>query len=268
MKKNNSWNLIIIVLVVILAIALLNKFTGDIKKSDILSFYSNLLVVIITVTLGAINYEQTKHIQEEGARENQNLRELNKEANETNKKLVDIIERNTELEEQKNMPCLSIESKRLECVSKSDSKCKLELKNVGKTIIKYIDIEEVPEEKIRYGIGKIIGDRFKNILETVTKVFSNWVSDYIEKTDFSSFFKHDVDTVGIDEKFKVEVTPKHIKNEEEEMDIIALIMKIENIYGKKYIEKIILLLEKEKTNSNGNNIFCIKSKYIDIQIEK
>jgi len=65
MKKNNFWNLLIIVLLVILAIVILNKFTGEIKKSDVLTFYSNLLVVIITVTLGVINYEQTKHIQEE-----------------------------------------------------------------------------------------------------------------------------------------------------------------------------------------------------------
>lgn len=262
--KNNFGNLVIIVLFIILSVVILNKFTGDIEKSDILSFYSNLLVVIITVTLGIINYEQTKHIQEEGAKENQNLRDLNKEANETNKKLVNIIERNTELEEQKNMPCLSIESKRIEYIS--DNEVELELRNIGKTIIKYIDIDEVPEEKIISGIEKIIGDSFKNIVEIITRVFTNCFSEHIEKTDYFKFFNHDIDIVGIKEKFTIKVTPKHIKNEEgKEIDIIALSMKIENIYGKKYIEKIILLLEKDLKQKN---VFFIKNKYIDIQIDK
>lgn len=269
MKKNNFWNLIIVVLVVILAIILLNKFTGDIEKSDILSFYSNLLVVIITVTLGAINYQQTKHIQEEGARKNENLRALNKEANETNKKLVNIIERNTALEEQKNMPCLSINSEKIECIQHSESEVKLELKNIGTTIIKCIDIEEVPEEKIIHSIGKRIEDSLKNLVEIMSKAFTNCFSEGVEKTNFLKFFDHDVDIIGIDEVFNINVSPKHIKNENgEEVDIIALNMKIENIYGKKYIEKIIVLLKKEKIDSNQKNTYAIQSKYIDIQIEK
>ena len=269
MKKNNFCNLLIIVLLVILAIILLNKFTGEIKKSDVLSFYSNLLVVIITVTLGVINYEQTKHIQEEGARENENLRELNKEANETNKKLVNIIERNTELEEQKNIPCLSINNEKLESVSNSDNEFRLELKNIGKTIIKCIDIEEVPEEEIKQGIGKIIGDSLKNIIEILTGVLANCFKDHIEKTDFLSFFEHDVDMIGIDETFNIIVNPKHITSKNgEEIDIIGLSMKIENIYGKQYIQKIILLLEKGRTDSKDKNTYNIKNKYIDIQICK
>jgi len=265
MKKNNFWNLIIIVLIVILAIVILNKFSGDIEKSDILSFYSNLLVVIITVSLGIINYEQTKYIQEEGAKENENLRELNKEANDTNKKLVNIIERNTELEEQKYMPCLSICSEKLEYALNGNNEVKLELKNIGKTIIKCIDIEEVPEEKIMQGISKRIGDSLINILDAIPRLFTNLFNEHIEKTDFLSFFEHDVDMIGIDEKFNIPVTPRRIKAKDgEEIDIIALSMKIENIYGKKYIQKIILLLEKKEMD----NIYCIKNKYTEIQIEK
>jgi len=141
------------------------------------------------------------------------------------------------------------------------------LKNIGKTIIKCIDIEEVPEEKIMQGIGKRIGDSLISILDAIPKLFTNLFNEHIEKTDFLSFFEHDLDMIGIDEKFNILVTPRRIEAKDgEEIDIIALSMKIENIYGKQYIQKIILLLEKEKTDSK--DIYNIKNKYIDIQICK
>ena len=73
-KSNNVWNIIGLILLIILFIIIMNKFSGTIEKSDILNFYSNLLVVIITVALGIITYEQTKHIQEESSKENEYLR--------------------------------------------------------------------------------------------------------------------------------------------------------------------------------------------------
>lgn len=144
-KSNNVWNIIGLILLIILFIIIMNKFSGTIEKSDILNFYSNLLVVIITVALGIITYEQTKHIQEESSKENEYLREINKEANETNKELLNIIKRNTQLEEQRNMPCLNVKfSVGFIIHSEENNEIELELENIGNTIIKYIDIDEVP----------------------------------------------------------------------------------------------------------------------------
>ena len=73
MKRNNYWFLIVTILLIILLVISLNKFDGEIKKTNVLDFYSNLLVVVITVALGIINYQQTKHIQEEGSKENKHF---------------------------------------------------------------------------------------------------------------------------------------------------------------------------------------------------
>lgn len=264
MKRDNFWLLVTVLLIIILAITLLNKFDGELVKSDMLNFYSNLLVVSITVALGFINYEQTKHIQEEGSKENEYLRAQNEKANKTNEKLVSIIERNTELEEQKNMPCLSISSKEIET---KGNDIKLKFKNIGTTIIKCIDIEEVPEETIKHGIGGKLELSLANVFERMVKIISNCFKDKVEKTDFFKFFEHNIDMVGINETFYFEATPKHIRNEDgEEIDVIALSMKIENIYGKKYIQTVILLLQESEIDNK--RVYFIQSKYIDIQINK
>ena len=264
MKGNNYWLITLIILLTILLIVLLNKFDGEIEKTNVLEFYSNLLVVAITVALGFINYQQTKHIQEEGSKENKYLREQNEKSNKTNEKLVSIIERNTELEEQKNMPCLSICSEEIETIGKN---VKLKFKNIGTTIIKCIDIEEVPEETIKRGIGGMLEVSLINVVERVTEILFNCFKDKVEKTDFLKFFEHTIDIVGIKETFNYEVIPKHIMNDNgEEIDIIALSMKIENIFGKKYIQKVILLLKASEVGNKKE--YSIQSKYIDIQMDK
>ncbi|MBR3613937.1 MAG: hypothetical protein IKL55_02025 [Clostridia bacterium] len=264
MKRNNYWFLIVTILLIILLVISLNKFDGEIKKTNVLDFYSNLLVVVITVALGIINYQQTKHIQEEGSKENKHLREQNEKANKTNEKLVSIIERNTELEEQKNMPCLSICSEEIETIGNN---VKLKFKNIGTTIIKCIDIEDVPEETIKHGIGGKLELSLVNVFERMVKIISNCFKDEVEKTDFLKFFEHNIDMVGINETFYFKATPKHIRNEDgEEIDVIALSMKIENIYGKKYIQTVILLLQESEIDNK--RVYFIQSKYIDIQIDK
>lgn len=264
MKRNNFWLFLTVLLIIILAITLLNKFDGKVKKSDMLNFYSNLLVVSITVALGFINYEQTKHIQEEGSKENEYLRTQNEKTNKTNEKLVSIIERNTELEEQKNMPCLSISSEEIETIGND---VKLKFKNIGTTIIKCIDIEEILEETVQHGIGEKLGFSFVNVFERMVEIISNCFKNKVEKTDFFKFFEHNIDMVGINETFCFKTTPKHIRNEDgEEIDIIALNMKIENIYGKKYIQMVVLLLQESGIDNKKE--YSIKSKYTDIQIDK
>lgn len=264
MNRYNFWILAIVVLIVVLAIILLNKFDGDLKKSDMLNFYSNLLVVTITVALGFINYHQTKYIQEESSKENEYLKNQNEKANKINEKLLDVIEHNSELEEQRNMPCLSICNRKIETI---ENDVNLKFKNIGNTIIKYIDIEEIPEETIKHGITGKLGLSIMNILERVTKMIPNYFKDSVEKTNFFEFFEHTVDIVGINEIFHYSATPKHITNENgQEIDIIALSMKIENIYGKKYIQKVILLLQESSVDDK--KIYFIQSKYIDIQTDK
>lgn len=267
--KNNFWNIVGIILLILLAIILLNNFSGVIEKSDILNFYSNLLVVIITVTLGVITYEQTKHIQEESSKETENLRRLNKEANETNKKLVDIIKRNTELEEQRNMPCVAIDNKKGEYIEYNENEINIRFRNIGTTIIKYIDIEEIPEESIIKGLANIMGESIKKALEIFTNTFSKCWTEHTEKTDFLKFFNHNVDMIGINEEFRINVKPQNVKDEDgEDVYIVALNMKIENIYGKRYNEKVIILLRKGKEDISKHDIFVIEGKYVNIEIEK
>lgn len=267
--KNNFWNIVGIILLIFLAIILLNNFAGVIEKSDILNFYSNLLVVIITVTLGVITYEQTKHIQEESSKETENLRRLNKEANETNKKLVDIIERNTELEEQRNMPCVAIDNRKGEHIKYDENEINIEFRNIGTTIIKYIDIEEIPEKIIIQGLSNTVGESIKRALEILTNTLSKCWVEHTEKTDFLKFFNHNVDMIRIDEKFRISIKPRNVKNENgEDVYIVALNMKIENIYGKRYNEKVIILLRKDKEDISMRDTFVIEGKYVNIEIEK
>ena len=267
MEKKNWDNYIIIILVVILVIVLsikaLNCFEGEIEKTDILSFYSNLLVVLITVCLGIINYMQTKYIQKEGAKENEKLTRLNEEANKINHKLLDIIKRNTDLEEQRNMPCVSIIGDEVKCLEIDNHKVKLNFKNIGASIIKHIDIEEIPEEVVKSNLYESLSKNFVKCAEIIKKVFVNYLDNSIEKTDFLKYFSHDVDMIEKNGVFSFEVNPRHIESENSEtFDIVALNMKIENIYGTKYIERIVLLLENKTENS-----YIVKSKYIDIQKE-
>lgn len=267
--KNNFWNIVGIILLILLAIILLNNFSGVIEKSDILNFYSNLLVVIITVTLGVITYEQTKHIQEESSKETENLRRLNKEANETNKKLVDIIERNTELEEQRNMPCIAIDNRKGEYIKYDENEINIEFRNIGNTIIKYIDIEEIPEEVIIQSLPNTIGESIKKALEILTNTLSKCWEEHTEKTDFLKFFNHNIDMIGINEEFSINVNPQKVKDEDgEDVYIVALNMKIENIYGKRYNEKVIILLRKDKEDNSQHDIYVIEGKYVNIEIEK
>ena len=266
-KSNNVWNIIGLILLIILFIIIMNKFSGTIEKSDILNFYSNLLVVIITVALGIITYEQTKHIQEESSKENEYLREINKEANETNKEILNIIKRNTQLEEQRNMPCLNVKFSVGSIIhSEENNEIELELENIGNTIIKYIDIDEVPEEVIIQSMNDIIIDSVKNVLGYLTKSFGTFFNEHTKKTDFLEFFNHNIDMVGIDEKFSINIKPKKIKEQvKEELYVIALNMKIENIYGKRYKEKVIILLEKNR-NKDQQITYTVEGKYIDIDV--
>lgn len=267
-KNRNFWNIIVIILLICLAIIFLNNFKGVIEKSDILNFYSNLLVVIITVTLGIITYEQTKHIQEESSKENEYLRRLNEEANETNKKLLKIIERNTELEEQKNMPCLNVKySLGYKIYSENEDQIEIEFKNIGNTVIKYVDIDEISEEVIIENMNKILINGVKGLLDNLTKSFENLFNEHTKKIDFLDFFNHDIDMIGIKENFYINVEPKRIKSENnEDLYVIALNMKIENIYGKRYKEKVIILLQRN-TKENRNIAYTIEGKYIDITMD-
>lgn len=263
--KNNFWNIVGIVLLIFLAIMLLNNFTGVIEKSDILNFYSNLLVVIITVTLGIITYEQTKHIQEESSKETDDLRRLNKEANETNKKLVDIIKRNTELEEQRNMPCVAM-SQRKKYINDIANEIEIEFKNIGPIIIKHIDISEISEEMVKNNIFKTIEFNLEVLKEVIIKAFKCLSIQDVKKIDFLEYFNHDIDMVAIGKTFNINTKPKKIGNNEENLYVVALKMNIETIYGKKYNEDVVILLKKEKNKKN--EIYNIQGKYIDISKEK
>lgn len=263
-NNKNFWNVVGLILIIFLAIIFLNKFTGTIEKSDVLNFYSNLLVVVITVALGLITYEQTKHIQEESSKENENLKKLNQEANETNKKLVNIIERNTELEEQKNMPCVSINQEK-DYISGNENEIEIEFKNIGTTIIKCIDINEIPEEVVKQSISEIIGTGLGNLSEMIVKAFNCLFTQNIKKTDFLEFFNHDIDMIEVDQTFNIKAKPRKIESDDENLYIVALSMNIETIYGKKYNEDIVILLKKE--NLENIDIYIIKGKYIDISIE-
>lgn len=258
------WDVIILVLLIWLAIVFLNKFGGELIKADILNFYSNLLVVSITVALGIITYEQNKHIQEDASKENEYLRKQNEEANNINKQLLKIIERNTELEEQKNMPCLNIKHTSGDTIhSVNEEEIEIIFENVSNTIIKYIDIDEIPEEIINDGLSYVINKSANEIVNTFKELFANLLKGHVDKVDFFELFNHNIDMVGINEKISLVVKPRKIKNEKDKyFYVIALNMKIENIYGNKYIEKVFLLLQKNKGGSNVK--YFIKGKHIDI----
>lgn len=270
-KNNNIWYVIVGVLLIILIFIIVNKiinnFSGMLEKSDILNFFGNLLVVIITVALGIITYEQTKHIQEESSKENEYLRKTNQEANETNKELVNIIKRNAELEEQKNMPCVNVKLSTGSTINiDNNNEIKLELENVGNTIIKYIDIEEIPEEVVIRGIYDAVYDSVKSVLENFSKSIGKLFTEHTKKTDFLKLFNHEIDMVGIHETFNINVSPKKIEaHTDENLYVIALNMKIENIFGKRYNEKVIILLQENESQLMS---YKIKGKYIDIETDK
>lgn len=95
-------------------------------------------------------------------------------------------------------------------------------------------------------MNDIIIDSVKNVLGFLTKSFGTLFSEHTKKTNFLEFFKHNIDMVGIDEKFSINIKPKKIKDQvDEELYVIALNMKIEKIYGKRYKEKVIILLQKK-----------------------
>lgn len=115
-------------------------------------------------------------------------------------------------------------------------------------------------------MNDIIIDSVKNVLGYLTKSFGTIFNEHTKKTDFLEFFNHNIDMVGIDEKFSINIKPKKIKEQvKEELYVIALNMKIENIYGKRYKEKVIILLEKNR-NKDQQITYTVEGKYIDIDV--
>lgn len=197
---------------------------------DILLYLGSFLAFIGTISLGFLVLHQNQQIYSKSEKQNTELRKINEQSNDINKRLLT-------LQESQYMPLLDVLQGKMQMIQfEKKRQISIEFSNIGKSIMKYCNYEIMSEEETR-------------ILEKPTVLKENWIIAFPKAVrNFLKYFTEGkeihnksfigeagdsiLSRLGIGKKKTIKI---RIPNDKKK---VAIKIEIYNIYGTKYIEII------------------------------